>query len=88
MLETIIDIYLLGVLVAAILNIIYCPLRLLIFNENAANLRTEIFKGNGNTLVFNFMIPLFVSLIILSILSWLGVILLLFGFTTVSTKNN
>lgn len=85
--ETIVDIYLLGVLVAAILNIIYCPLRLLVFNENATKLRTEIFKGNGNALIFNFMIPLFVSLIILSFLSWWGVILILFGFINMTTKN-
>ena len=84
---TIIDIYLLGVLVATILNIIYCPLRLLVFNENATKLRTELLNSNSNVLIFNFFVPFFVTTLLLGFISWLGVIYLILGFATINNNH-
>lgn len=86
-LNTIFNIYLLGVIVAVVMNLLYCPIRLLVKCERAKFIRSEILKGNGNVLVFNFFVPFFVTTLILGFISWLGVIYLLIGFATINSNH-
>lgn len=85
--DTIFNIYLLGVIVAVVMNLLYCPIRLLVKSERAEFIRSEILKGNGNVLVFNFFVPFFVTTFILGFISWLGVIYLILGFATINNNH-